>query len=139
MAARTRRERFASPLVITLGTVGLAACGGSAKPPTELIANPPAIPMHEARWRVETTAPDQCTATPCDENGDCAADQAEPYPCIPGRPTVVILRNENEKTCAYNQAEPPPPMDCPPDLICNPPPPEWKPMEVRCPDAPNAP
>jgi hypothetical protein len=137
MSARAPRRSFARPFVITVGAISAAACGGSGKQP-ELIANPPSVTgaRHEASWKVETTAPGQCTVTPCGADGyDCQPERAKPYPCIPDRQSVVIIRHQGETECAYNSAAPPD-MSCPPGVNCNPPPPEWKPIAVGCPDAP---
>ena len=138
MAARAPRRSFARPFVITVGAASLAACGGSSKPPPGLIANPPSVigASHAAQWKVETTAPGQCTVVPCGADGsDCRPEAAKPYPCILDRKSVVIIREEGKTECAYNSA---PTVDtsCPPDMDCNPPPPQWKPVTVGCPDAP---
>lgn len=117
---------------------GLAACGASAREP-DLIANPPRVTHsdREAYWKVETTAPGQCTAVDCAGGGtECRAETARPYPCIEDRASVVIIRHEGKSECAYNSAPDQEPVSCPPAVSCNPPPPEWKPVVVRCPDAP---
>lgn len=136
MSARSPRRRFAPPLVLTFaGAASLAACGGKPAPAGPN-ANPPRpLATTEATWRVDTTAPDACTATLCKVGDfDCPPENAQPYPCIPGKPSVIVIRHEGETECAYNGAPPYEMPDCPPEMSCNPPPPEWKPVAVLCPD-----
>lgn len=137
MAARSPRRSFARPFVITIGAAGLAACGPMAREP-DTIANPPrATQSDEAYWKVETTAPGQCTVVTCAGSGAaCQPETARPYPCIKDRASVVIIRHEGKTECAYNSVPDPEPEPCPPAVSCNPPPPEWRPIVVRCPDAP---
>jgi hypothetical protein len=137
MAARARRRRFASPFVITVGA-GLAACG-SSPPKSELIANPPSVTASRsaAQWKIETVSPGHCTAVPCGpDGGDCNAAAAKSYTCIADHPSVVVIRQEGAFECAYNSTPSPPPAPCPPDVSCNPPPPQWTPVTVGCPDTP---
>jgi hypothetical protein len=139
MSARTPRRRFAQPLVITLASAaGLAACGGAHKDGEydRPHPNPPPMRTDAAMWRVDTVAPDTCVVAPCrTSEADCGGEQVQPYPCVTGHSSVVIIRHEGEYACAYNGAPPYVEPNCPPEISCNPPPQQWEPITLRCPDA----
>jgi hypothetical protein len=128
MAARSPRKLFATPFVVTLAAMPIAACVESTPPPqqpTPTVQPQPTAPPTTPTPTQETTPPTETVVT----------NPPRPTPATPAQPEAFSYEQHWTVTQSPQGCSAMPKVDCPkpekgkPVATCNPPPP----MKYECP------